>query len=415
MVITRATTPKSILVHAINFAPELIGCGKYTSELVQYLAHRGHLVEVVTAPPHYPGWTVGHSYNAFAYTCETFGSVKIKRCPIIVKKNGGGLWRLLAPLSFAAAAAPVIVWRILSSRPDVFLCVEPTLFAAPIGASIAKLIGIRCVLHVQDLEVDAAFDVGYVKGSAVRKIAMTFERLVLKRFDRVITISNRMRKRLVSKRVDPARITVIRNWIDTSTIRPMPSSAPNSFRKELGFTDSEFIVLYAGHIGVKQALDVLLAAARDLKDREDIQFVIAGDGPIKVKLKEDSADLPNVSFLPLQPLTRLNELLALADLHVLPQHKAAADLVLPSKLGGMLASGRPIVVTTDPGTELHDILEGVALVTPAGDYRALSLAISQAKDANLTQMVERGLHLAESLEASSLLPEFEGELFGPRE
>ena len=129
------------------------------------------------------------------------------------------------------------------------------------------------------------------------------------------------------------------------------------------------MALYAGHLGVKQALDVVIAAARRLRGRGDIRFVIAGAGPLSGALKDASADLPNVLYLPLQPAERLNELLGMADLHLLPQHRGVADLVMPSKLGGMLASGRPIVAAADPGSELFDVLTDVALLTPAGRRR----------------------------------------------
>jgi len=113
-------------------------------------------------------------------------------------------------------------------------------------------------------------------------------------------------------------------------ITPRPK-ANNSFRAELKLGDDAFVVLYAGSIGVKQALDVVINAARQLKQRREIYFVIAGAGPMKRPLQEASQDLPNVLYLPLQPAARLNDLLALADLHVLPQHQGAADLVLPVK------------------------------------------------------------------------------------
>jgi colanic acid biosynthesis glycosyl transferase WcaI len=410
MVQTRASGTRKILIHAINFAPEIIGCGKYTTELAQYLSSRGYQVEIITAPPHYPGWSVHEPYRAFAYAAEMLGAIRIIRCPILTKANGGALWRLLAPLSFAVTAAPVVAWRIFQSRPDVVFCVEPTLFSAPVALTMAKILRRRCVLHVQDLEVDAAFEVGYVKGFVPRKVAIFIESIILNGFDRIITISNKMRDRLIAKNVDPSRISMIRNWV-APAITPIAQGEPNAFRGDLGITDTQFIVLYAGHIGAKQALDVVLAAARHLRDRGDIHFVIAGDGPMKQHLMGGSADLANVSYLPSQPVSRLNELLGMADLHVLPQYKGVADLVFPSKLGGMLASGRPIVATVEAGTELFEFLTNVALITPAGDGLALSEAICRAKNEDISKLSENGLQLVESLAASRLLGQFERELF----
>ncbi len=401
-----------ILIHAINFAPELIGCGKYTTELAQYLSGRGHEVEVVTAPPHYPGWYVRKPYRAYAYASEILDGVRVTRCPMAMKADGSGLWRLLAPMSFAIAAAPMLIWRVLRFRPDVVLCVEPTLFAAPLALLLAKFLGASSVLHVQDLEVDAAFAVGHIDGAAIKKTGFYFERLLLRGFDRIVTISHKMRAALVDKGLDRAKVAMLRNWVDTNAITPAPKT-PNSFRVELGLKSDDFVVLYAGNIGVKQALDVVVDAARLLKDKSDIYFVIAGAGPEKAALQRASKCLPNVLHLPLQPVERLNELLALADLHVLPQHKGAADLVLPSKLCGMLASGRPVVATADEGTELFDLLTDVALLTPSGEPRALAEAIAGARHADLSAEVKKGLRLVENMDTQRVLPQFEAALLDP--
>jgi len=400
-----------ILIHAINYAPELIGCGKYTAELARFLKDRGHVVEVVTAPPHYPGWYVRKPYRGYAFESEVLDGIRVTRCPMAMKADGGGLWRLLAPLSFALSAAPAVLWRILRFRPDVVMCVEPTLFSAPVALLAAKFIGARSLLQVQDLELDAAFSVGHVKGDALKKAAMFCERLLLKSFDRVVTISHKMRAGLVAKGLEVEHVEVLRNWVDMGVITPQPRFG-NPFRAELAIKPETFVVLYAGHIGVKQALDMVLGAARRLKAREDICFVIAGAGPMKTPLQSASKDLANVKHLPLQPAERMNELLALADLHVLPQHKGAADLVLPSKLGGMLASGRAIIATAEPDTELHIMLEGVALLTPAGDEAALAEAIAQATALDFSERIEKGLRLAESMGAQRLLPLFEQALLG---
>lgn len=401
-----------ILIHAINFAPELIGCGKYTTELAEFLDRRGRQVEVVTAPPHYPGWFVREPYKALSYSSEMRGAIRVTRCPMLMKANAGGMWRLLAPLTFAVAAAPMVMWRIFRSRPDVVMCVEPTLFSSPAAVFAAKLIGAKTLLHVQDLEVDAAFDVGHIRGKAVRRVANFLEGALLRRFDRIVTISEKMRAALINKGLEESKVEVQRNWVDLKAVTTRPARHGNAFRQELGIADNQFVALYAGHVGAKQALDVVLDAAMQVADQPSIRFVIAGDGPMKIALQEKYPGLANVSYLPLQPADRLDELLGMADLHLLPQHKGVADLVLPSKLGGMLASGRPIVALAEPGTELANILAGVALLTPAGDAAGLADAVSRAKDADISLLVQNGLRLARTLSADLILPRFERALVG---
>jgi colanic acid biosynthesis glycosyl transferase WcaI len=130
-------------------------------------------------------------------------------------------------------------------------------------------------------------------------------------------------------------------------------------------------------MGKKQGLDLLVDAARQLLPCCDLQLVFCGEGPYWHSIAEKSKDLPNVSLLPFQPSERLNDLLNLADIHLLPQRADAADLVMPSKLTGMLASGRPVVATAHLGTQLAAAVQGCGLVVPPGDLNAFSSAILQ--------------------------------------
>ena len=114
--------------------------------------------------------------------------------------------------------------------------------------------------------MDAAFGVGHIKGEPIKRAAFFLERLLLAQFDRIVTISQKMRAALLAKGLDPAKIEVLRNWVDTDAIAPTPK-AGNAFRAELNIDDDAFVALYAGHLGVKQALDVVVAAARRLRGR----------------------------------------------------------------------------------------------------------------------------------------------------
>lgn len=369
-------TASKVLVYGMNYAPEMAGVGRYTGEIAEHLASLGADVTVVTTPPHYPGWKVQQSHgNRYSKAKEE--RVLVFRVPLLLREKMGGIWRLLAPASFALTSAPVVFWQILKRRPVTVFCVEPTLFAAPVAQFAAWLVGARTVLHVQDLEVDAAFAVGHLAGFKwIKALGLVYERLALRRFHQVVTISMRMAEKLSEKGVSPDRVAIVRNWVDLSHIYPMKEVSP--YRAELGFSDEDFVVLYSGNIGAKQGLNVLLDAAERLRHQPRIKFVIAGEGPSKSELEKRYGHLPSVRLLPFQPYARLNAFLNMADLHALPQDRGAADLVLPSKLGGMLASGRQIVVTADPGTELADFVGDTAIVTPPGDAELLAEAIRRA-------------------------------------
>src|SRR5258706_9484719 len=128
-------------------------------------------------------------------------------------------------------------------------------------------------------------------------------------------------------------------------------------------------------MGKKQGLDLLLDAARQLSHRSDLRFVFCGEGPYRQFIFEKCQALSNVTLLLLQPSERVNDLLNLADIHLLPQRADAADLVMPSKLTGMLASGRPVVAGAAAGTELYRAVEGCGIAVPPGDAAAMTGAV----------------------------------------
>lgn len=407
MLVRGESRKQRVVIYGMNYAPEMAGVGRYTGEIGESLANSGHDVCVVTTPPHYPGWRAQHGYSGTRWTSETLAGVAVYRCPLYLHRDMKGVRRLLAPLTFAASSAPVALWQILRRRPDVVLAVEPTLFVAPLALLAAKLLGARTVLHVQDLEIDAAFAVGHLgKGGAAARLASWFERGVMRRFDRIITISNRMRGRIAAKSVPSERVFVLRNWVDVERIRPL--AGRSSYRHELGLSDDDFVILYSGNIGAKQGIRLVIEAARLSADNPRLKFIVAGDGPMRPAVEEAARELPNLRLLPFQPEERFSEFLGLADLHVLPQERDAADLLLPSKLGGMLASGRRIVVTADAGTELAEFLGTSCTFVPPGDAAALAevMADLAGRPACAAAQSQR-LKLAESLSKASGIREFE--------
>ncbi|HKX78525.1 MAG TPA: WcaI family glycosyltransferase [Novosphingobium sp.] len=399
----------SILITTPFHAPELTGVGRYSGELARGLAQRGNSVEVVAPPPYYPGWHVRAPYSAKRYQTEKLEGTTVRRCPIFIRPNASGLVRLLSPVSFAITSAPVVFWRVVTGRPDVVLVVEPTLASVPVAWAAARLVGARTVLHVQDLELDAALVVGHMKlPKLAEKAAFAFERLLMRGFDRIVTISNKMADAIGRKRVPADRIALIRNWVDVDSIKPLASANP--YRAELGIADDRFVCLYSGQIGRKQALHLMLEAAERLAADSRFVFVVAGEGPEKEPLQARYGGLSNVRFLGLQPEERLNAFLNLADCHILPQDAGVSDLVLPSKLGGMLASGRRILVTADDDSELAMFLEGTASIVPPGDPDAIARELKLLIDAP-DEKSEQRLDLARSISSQICLDRFD-ELLG---
>lgn len=413
-----------ILIYGINFHPEPTGIGKYTGEMADWLAGRGHEVRVVTAPPFYPHWRAFPGYCVWKYSRERFRlqngdertsdaqhvegrDVEIFRCPTWVPENPNAAKRLFHLASFGVSSLPSIL-RQLGWSPDIVLLVEPTLFCALQTLLFARWSGAKTWLHIQDFEVDAAFGLGYLSSSRVRDLAFAVERRILSVFDRVSAISDRMVDRLPAKGVDPSRCVLFPNWVATRKIYPL--ARPSPFRKELGITESTVVALYSGSMGKKQGLELLVEAARRLSHRRDLRFVFCGEGPRRQIFVDNAKDLPNVSLLPVQPANRLNHLLNLADIHLLPQLSGAADLVMPSKLTGMMASGRAIVATAHPGTQLFAALEGRGIVTPPGDVDALmSTLLRLAEEPSLREQLgqEARRYAVSHLDREEILHRFE--------
>jgi colanic acid biosynthesis glycosyl transferase WcaI len=403
-----------VLIHGINFHPESAGVGKYTGEMANWLAAAGHEIRVVTAPPYFPEWRVQPGYGGWRYDWRRFPSqpknMEVCRSPIWVPKSPSGLKRLLHLVSFALSSLPVMLWQ-TRWNPDLVLLVEPTFCCAPQALLAARLSGAKAWLHIQDFEVDAAFELGDLTSSRGQALALTLERWLLRMFDRVSAISGQMVGRLKMKGVDPSRCVHFPNWVDTRTIRPLP--CPSSLRGELGIAENTVVALYSGSMGKKQGLDLLVDAARRLSHCSDLRFVFCGEGSYRQVFAEKSKSLQNVIMLPFQPSERLNDLLNLADIHLLPQRADAADLVMPSKLTGMLASGRPVLATAHDGTQLARAVRGLGMVVPPGDLDAFVAALVElAADKDLRLMLgqEARRYALTHLDSLMILEQFEQSL-----
>jgi colanic acid biosynthesis glycosyl transferase WcaI len=363
-----------ILIYGINYAPELVGVGKYTAEMAKWLADKGHLVRVVTAPPYYPAWRVGKGYSAWQYRREILSAIAVHRCPVWVPHNPSGLRRILHLASFALSSLPQMLRQVFW-LPDVVFVVVPTLFCLPVALLTARLCRAVAWLHIQDFEIDSSFALGILPPSTLRRLGEAAESWLFRKFDRVSTISERMLDRLTKKGVELRRQVLFRNWVDTKAVYPL--GQPSQIRKELHLPKDAIVALYSGTIGEKHGLEIVIEAARMVLDQERIAFVLCGNGSAYSRIRQLSKGLRNVHWIFLQPLARLNQLLNLADIHLLPQRAQIEDTVMPSKLAGMLASGRPIVAAAHEGTQVAQVLEKTGLRVAPGDSYEFAVSVKR--------------------------------------
>jgi len=380
--------------------------------MMEWLAVRGHEVRVVTTPPYYPAWKVHHDYQWWQYRKEVSpAGVQIYRCPLWVPERPNGISRVAHLGSFATSSLPVMLSSVLW-RPHVVLNVEPAFFGAPSAILTAMLSGASSWLHVQDFEIDAAFDLNLLPSEgAIHNFALAYERFVMRGFTRVSSISQNMVKRLAEKGIESRKVVHFPNWVDVDSVRPL--DGPNQLRQELGLRDDQVVLLYAGNLGLKQGLDTLPPLAAELRDDSRLHFVFCGDGAFRPQLEQMTAGLKNVSLLPLQPVEKLNELLNAADIHLLPQKEDAADLVMPSKLTGMLASGRPVISTAAAGTQVAEVVAGRGInVAPGNGHTLLEAVLTLAGDRAMREEMGRAarLYAEEHLGREQVLRRFEIEM-----
>jgi len=362
----------NVLILGLNYAPEPVGIGPYTAGTAEFLAAAGHKVTVVCGKPYYPDWKVQQSYRKSGVLSSMEKGVRVRRVPIYVPSKPSGGRRLVHHASFALRAFPEMVRAARAEKPDVVMCIAPSLISMVTARAIARMFGAKVWVHIQDFEVEAAFATGLLNDRGiVAKAARGFEQWCLKR-GMVSTISPQMCAKLREIGVPEARIYQFRNWANIDNIKPL--ERPSVYRERWNIA-TPYVALYSGNLGNKQGIEIIPKVARLLVDRPDLTFVICGAGASRNRLIAAAEGLPNIRFFDLQPAEMMADLLGLATVHLLPQIAGAADLVLPSKLANMLASGRAVLATADLGTGIANEVDGCGLSTPPGDAPAMAAAL----------------------------------------
>jgi colanic acid biosynthesis glycosyl transferase WcaI len=404
-----------ILIYGLNYAPELVGIGKYTSEMAEWLAQQGHELTVITTPPYYPYWSVQKPYRSYFYRRDILSQVNVIRCPVWVPRHPTGLTRLLHLISFSISSFPVLLWNILR-RPQAVIVIEPSFFSAMLVAFFSYFNRFKSWLHVQDFELDAAFSLGLLRGNLFFNAMKGIETRVMRRFDRVSSISTAMVARLKQKGVEKEKTSLLLNWVDTDRIQPKEDDKKR--RSTWGISATSPIVLYAGNMGNKQGLDIIPLVAKEMATRRpDLVFLLVGEGGTKSALERlvQEQGLTNVKFFPLQPLEILSTLFSIADVHLVLQRAGAADLVMPSKLGPILAAGGPIVATAEPGTELYRVIHenNVGVVISPDSVEEIIRGIETLlNDSTLRSTLKKNArgYAVNELNKEKILKDFESEL-----
>jgi colanic acid biosynthesis glycosyl transferase WcaI len=345
-----------ILIYGINYSPELTGIGKYTGEMAEWLADNKYDVSVITAMPYYPEWRIHDDYKGKLWFKEVKNKVTVYRCPLYVPSEVTSVKRIIHEFSFLASSSFRWIRLLFRKRVDLIICVNPPFHLGIYPYLYSKLKKTTIVTHIQDLQVDAAKGLNMLSNNFALKFMFKLEGFLLRRSDYVSTLTDGMKQKILDKDIPSEKIRLLPNWVDLDKIKTLDKE--HSLRQPFNIPMEDFVILYSGSIGKKQGLDLLLNVAEKYVDNKKLHFIIVGSGAELSNLKNlaSAKKLENVRFYPLQPYDLLPALLATADLHLVLQKKGASDLVMPSKLTGILAAGGCSVVSAERGSSLYSVI-----------------------------------------------------------
>lgn len=368
-----------IVVLCPHFEPDTAPTGVVMTRIVEELGSLGHEVHVVTALPWYRNHRVEPEWSHIGWRGRTKTTAwgTVTRLDPFAGGDKRNLWRrALGFIGFSVTStiAGVIAGR-GGRRVDAVIAMSPPLTLGLSGRLVAWCRRAPLIFNIQDVFPDAAVETGAITNRAVIAAARGLERITYGLSNRVTVLSDDLADNVIAKvgRRGSRRVVVIPNFVDTERIVPLPTDT--EYRHELGLSDRP-IVMYAGNVGYSQSLELMVEAART---RPDIDFVINGGGSARPDLERLASGVDNLVFGEFQPFDRLAEVLATADVHVVPLRRGLGRVSVPSKTYSIMAAGRPIVAAVDPGTEVDRLVEGAScgIVVPPDDVQAFIDAVDR--------------------------------------
>jgi glycosyltransferase involved in cell wall biosynthesis len=290
----------------------------------------------------------------------------------------------LRALNYATYLAESLRVGLSMERPDIVLCMTDPPIIADVALVIARRFRAPLVVISQDVFPEIAVELKRLENPVLVGFLRRAIGFYLERADRVVAIGDTMRRRLETKGAPPDRLRVIPNWVDTEALTPQPRDNP--WAREHGLAD-RFVVMHSGNVGHAQNLDALVRAATFLRDLDDLTIAILGDGARRAALGElaDTLEADAVRFETYQPRDVLPQSLSAAHVHVVGLARGLSGYVVPSRLYGILAVGRPVIVAADESSETAQVVTaaGCGVVVRPGRPELLAREIRRAYDGEL--------------------------------
>lgn len=333
---------RSILFINQYYAPDLASTGQLLTELCESLSEDFD-ISVLTGTPSY-SIGAGKKYGGPS-------QVKVIRVFNTRFSRAGIVARLINYISFMLCA---LLRSFFLNRRDITVVMSDPPTVNFIGFIYKKLKGGRLVQICQDIYPELAIKLKKANNPLALKIFSWMNRNAQSSCDRIVAIGNDMKSVLKEKALPADKIEVIENWIDTDLVRPQSKSNP--FSEKHGLAD-KFVVMHSGNIGLSQNLQLLLDAAVLLKERNDILFVLIGDGAAKDDLETYASQkvLSSVRFMDYQDRSQLKYSLSSGDLHYISLKEGLSGLIVPSKVYGIMAAGRPAICVLEKDSDIYKL------------------------------------------------------------
>jgi len=286
-----------------------------------------------------------------------------------------------------------LIYGLRGERPDIVLCMTDPPVVADVALLVARRYGAPLVVISQDVFPEIAVQLKRLENPFLMGVLRALVSVYLRRADRIVAIGETMRRRLEAKGAPPERVHVIPNWVDTKRLQPLGKDT--QWAREWGF-DERFVVMHSGNVGHAQDLDSLVRAATFLRDLDNLVITIIGTGARHAELVAlaERLEVEQVNFFYYQNRAVLPESLSAADVHVVGLAHGLAGYVVPSRLYGILAVGRPVIAAADPESETAQVVArvGCGIVVKPGRPELLARAIRDAHDGayDLEEMGARG-------------------------
>jgi len=361
-----------ILCLGINYWPETTGIGVFATGRCEYLAARGHEVTAYTGFPYYPQWRVAEGYRRRLGLKECHNGVNIVRSWLYVPGKVTSVRRVLHEASFIASS---LIAACATTRPDLILATMPPLGLGIAARFLSRLLKVPYALLVEDLQPDAAIDLGMLKPGRMANALFHLELLAYRRASVIATLTNGMARRIIAKGISSSKVKLVPHWIDESLLN-LPVDTPAKPPWVEFAAQGKFLAVHAGNMGVKQGLDVVLEAAALSSQRDDIAYLLVGDGAEaeRLKAKASAQRLSNLRFFPLQPHAAFENLLSLTGVGLVTQQGCVSDIVFPSKMETLLAAGCPVIASVNRSSEVAETVKQARAGIVVGPENAAELA-----------------------------------------